>query len=175
MKFVLGFLLWLGLACGTQAEHIGLRDGRSIEGEVIRRTPGEIVVKTTAGIATYRLIELDEATVQRFLGIVTNPVVPAVVQVEATQPKDMDAAIETFARQAGILWVLAKILAFVAWVWWVVAGFKSSVWWGIAMLLFQPCANVFLVIFQWDNAKVPFFLSLTTGVLIAIPLVRFFV
>ena len=160
--------MWLALAAGLGAEEIGLRDGRKIEGEVIRHTTGEIVVKSASGVATFKLIELDDTTVRRFLGPVTNPAVEAAA-VEASKPQDAEALIARIALQAGILWTIAKVLGFVAWVWWIVAGFRASIWWGIALLLFQPCANVFLVIFQWDHARWPFFLSLLTCVLIAAP------
>lgn len=170
MKKLAWTLVGLLLASGAFAEEIGLRNGQKIEGEVVRRTTGDITVRTSSGIATYQLIELDDATLQRFLGTVTHPAGP--VEQEPEKPKDPEALLGQFVVEAGILWTLAQIVGFVAWVWWIVAGFRSSVWWGIALLLFQPCANLFLVIFQWDNAKVPFFLSLGTFALLAIPLVR---
>lgn len=137
----------------ASAETFTLKDGKAIDGTILRTSGSKVTLKTKSGVSTYDILQFDEKTrVEHFRNIEAT---------ERTQPKRTSTAPranpgESTPSKAVLgLMIAGVVFCVIGSLWLIVAGFAESVGWGIALILFNGLAGLAFLILHWDRAKSP--------------------
>jgi hypothetical protein len=158
------------LSVKGEAETFRLRDGRTLDGQIIRTNDVSVTIRTSSGVQTYALSELG-----------SGPEPPSTVALSGQPPPttaphspttgvpagDWDRSMRGFflhglltVRAGQIIWLLGSILL-------LVQGFRTHPLWGILVLLTNLLGAVLFLIFHPKQAIVPLLIMLVGIVVFA--------
>lgn len=126
-------------------EQFLLRDGTTLEGEVVRRSSTSITIKHKAGLATYQIDELSPETTDEYYS-----------QLEQRAAADKERSRERITQKTVTGWADSTLyekvqtvslfagLAFlvVAELWFIIAAFSVSAFWGVIILIFGGLRSI---------------------------------
>jgi hypothetical protein len=136
----------------ASADTFSLKDGKTVDGTILRTAGSKVTLKTKSGISTYDILQFDEKTrVEHFRNIKA---------AERSQPKRTSTAGsanpgEPIHKAVLGLMIAGAVFCVIGSLWFIVAGFAESVGWGIALILFNGIAGLAFLILHWDRAKSP--------------------
>jgi hypothetical protein len=169
-RLIVMVVLGAVLAMTGLSDTIALRDGKMIEGQIIRTNAVSITVRTATGIQTYRLSELrDNAADTRVSApsAMPEPMGPTAAQDKKAVSRDPDVSMRNFLlhgiltfRAGQIIWFLGSVLL-------LIQGFRTSILWGVLVLLTNLIGAIIFLLFHPKRAIVPLLIMLVGIVVFA--------
>ena len=152
-------LMLLVLANPALGDVFALRNGKEVEGAIMRTEGSRVTIRTPTGISSYDVNEFSEDTRDKyFAGAQSVPEPSKRVSLNTAEP-GVDAsspANDSGQSKLGLgLAVVGVALMIVGSIWFIVAGFAESPLWGIALLLFNGIAGLAFLLLHWDRAMSP--------------------